>query len=214
MRSSCRSLASALPGVRSPTRPSCAPALECTTSCRTRWVTAWTRTRPSIRPTASRRCPYRSCPSIPLAPVPAKALLVPGGVQPNLKMPTLISYSLGIEQEITPNTSLTIRYVGSHGYHELIGVDANEPVPVICPASPCPAVYPAQFPGATRRHAGSRGHVLHPCRNSEGESYAGEYLDLVLRWRQQLQRTAAGLQSSFQSRPVVPRRLHLVEGAR
>ncbi len=82
----------------------------------------------------------------PLAPVPSKALLVPGGVQPNLQMPTLLSWSLGIEQEITPNTSLTMRYVGSHGYHELIGADANEPVPVICPASPCPAVYPSNFP--------------------------------------------------------------------
>lgn len=90
--------------------------------------------------------PLSQLPINPLAPVPSKALLVPGGVQPNLKMPTLISYSLGIEQEITPNTSLTVRYVGSHGYHELIGVDANEPVPVICPASPCPAVYPGNFP--------------------------------------------------------------------
>ena len=83
----------------------------------------------------------------PGAPVPAKALLVPGGVQPNLQMPTLISWSLRIEQAITPNTSFTIGYVGSHGYHELIGVDANKPVPVICPASPCPADYPANFPG-------------------------------------------------------------------
>lgn len=90
--------------------------------------------------------PVSQLPINPLAPVPPKALLVPGGVQPTLKMPTLISYTLGIEQEITPNTSLTIRYIGSHGYHELIGVDANEPVPVICPASPCPAVYPANFP--------------------------------------------------------------------
>ncbi len=90
--------------------------------------------------------PVSHLPINPLAPVPAKALLIPGGTQPNLKMPTLISYSLGIEQEITPNTSLTIRYVGSHGYHELIGVDANEPIPTICPASPCPAVYPANFP--------------------------------------------------------------------
>ena len=37
-------------------------------------------------------------------------------------------------------------YVGSHGYHELIGIDANEPFPVICPASPCPATYPSNFP--------------------------------------------------------------------
>ena len=90
--------------------------------------------------------PVSSLPIDPAAPVPKKALLVPGGVQPNLKMPTLISYSLGIEQAITPNTSLTLRYIGSHGYHEIIGADGNEPVPVICPASPCPAVYPSNFP--------------------------------------------------------------------
>ncbi len=90
--------------------------------------------------------PVSQLPINPLLPPPAKALLVPGGVQPNLKMPTLISYSLALEQEITPNTSLTIRYVGSHGYHELVGVDANEPVPTICPASPCPADYPKNFP--------------------------------------------------------------------
>ena len=90
--------------------------------------------------------PVSSLPINPLAPVPSKALLVPGGVQPNLQMPTLISYTLAIEQEITPNTSLTISYLGSHGYHELIGADANTPFPTICPASPCPAVYPANFP--------------------------------------------------------------------
>jgi hypothetical protein len=78
--------------------------------------------------------------------VPAKALLVPGGVQPNLQVPTLISWSLRVEQEITPNTSFTIGYVGSHGYHELIGADGNTPIPTICPASPCPAVYPSNFP--------------------------------------------------------------------
>jgi len=86
---------------------------------------------------------------LPLAPggaVPSTAHLVPGGVQPNLYTPTLISYSLRIQQELTPNTSLTVGYVGSHGYHEILGIDANEPFPVICPASPCPANYPASFP--------------------------------------------------------------------
>src|SRR5713226_4456304 len=82
----------------------------------------------------------------PAAPVPSNAKLVPGGVQPDMKTPTLISYSLRIQQELSPNTSLTVGYVGSHGYHELIGIDANEPFPVICPASPCPATYPATFP--------------------------------------------------------------------
>ena len=82
----------------------------------------------------------------PSAPVPAAAKLVPGGVQPDMQTPTLISWSLRIQREITPNTALTVGYVGSHGYHELIGIDANEPFPVICPASPCPATYPATFP--------------------------------------------------------------------
>jgi hypothetical protein len=77
---------------------------------------------------------------------PSNALLVPGGVQPDLKMPTLISYSLRVEQAISQNTSLTVGYVGSHGYHEIVGVDANTPVPTICPASPCPATYPKTFP--------------------------------------------------------------------
>jgi hypothetical protein len=89
-----------------------------------------------------------SFPVDPAAPVPAGAKLVPGGVQPDMKTPTLISWSLRVDRELSPNTVLTIGYVGSHGYHELIGIDANEPVPVICPASPCPAVYPTVDPNA------------------------------------------------------------------
>lgn len=80
------------------------------------------------------------------ARVPAAARLVPGGVQPDLQTPTLISWSLRIEQELTTNTAFTVGYVGSHGYHELIGIDANEPFPVICPAASCPATYPSNFP--------------------------------------------------------------------
>ena len=90
--------------------------------------------------------PVSSLPINPAAPAPPKALLVPGGVQPDAKMPTLISYSLRLEQQLTPNTSLTLGYVGSHGYHQLIGIDGNVPIPTICPASPCPAAYPANFP--------------------------------------------------------------------
>ena len=82
----------------------------------------------------------------PTAPVPGTAKLVPGGVQPNLQTPTLISWSLRVDRELSPNTAITVGYIGSHGYHELIGIDANEPVPVICPASPCPAVFPTWDP--------------------------------------------------------------------
>ncbi len=82
----------------------------------------------------------------PAAPLPATAKLVPGGIQPDMKTPTLISWSLRVQRELSPNTSLTLGYVGSHGYHEIVGVDANEPIPTICPAAPCPAAYPANFP--------------------------------------------------------------------
>ena len=90
--------------------------------------------------------PVSQLPVVQSAAIPSGAKLVPGGVQPNLQTPTLVSWSLRLQQEITPATALTVGYVGSHGYHELIGIDANEPFPVICPASPCPATYPGTFP--------------------------------------------------------------------
>ena len=77
---------------------------------------------------------------------PANAKIAPAGVQPDMKTPTLISYSLRLEQELSPNTVVTIGYVGSHGDHEMVSLDDNEPTPAVCPASPCPAVYPANFP--------------------------------------------------------------------
>jgi len=99
-----------------------------------------------FNPVYSLSLPVSSLPIDPATPVPSGARLVPGGVQPDMKTPTLVSWSLRIERELSPNTALTIGYVGSHGYHELIGADANEPTPVICPASPCPAVYPTFDP--------------------------------------------------------------------
>jgi TonB-dependent Receptor Plug Domain len=90
--------------------------------------------------------PVSKLPVDPAAPVPASAKLVPGGVQPDFKTPTLISWSMRADRQISPNTALTVGYVGAHGYHEIVGVDANEPIPTICPASPCPAVFPANFP--------------------------------------------------------------------
>lgn len=92
--------------------------------------------------------PVSSLPINATASVPTAAKLVPGGVQPDMRTPTLVSWSLRVERQISPNTLFTVGYVGSHGYHELIGIDANEPFPVICPASPCPANYPSNFPGA------------------------------------------------------------------
>jgi hypothetical protein len=99
-----------------------------------------------FNPTYTTPLTVSQLPINPGGPFPDTAKLIPGGVQPDLKTPTLISYSARIQQELSPNTSLSVGYVGSHGYHELIGIDANEPFPVICPASPCPVTYPATFP--------------------------------------------------------------------
>ena len=86
--------------------------------------------------------------SLPVSPtqVPAAAKILPAGVQPDMKTPTLISYSLRIQQELTANTVLSLGYVGSHGYHEILSLDDNEPTPTVCPAAPCPAKFPANFP--------------------------------------------------------------------
>lgn len=91
-------------------------------------------------PIANFRLPIR-----PGAPPAANALLDPGGVQPDMYTPTVVEYSLRLGQQLSSNATMSIGYVGSHGYHELIGVDANEPIPVICPAAPCPATFPAGF---------------------------------------------------------------------
>jgi hypothetical protein len=90
--------------------------------------------------------PVSSFPIDPTAPIPTNGRLVPGGVQPDMETPTLVSWSLRVDRELSPNTVLTVGYIGSHGYHELIGIDGNESQPVICPAAPCPAVFPTWDP--------------------------------------------------------------------
>jgi hypothetical protein len=72
----------------------------------------------------------------------AGARVVPSGVQADLRTPTVESYTLKIEQQLSANTTLGVGYIGSHGYHEILSADANVPFPTICPASPCPAGYP------------------------------------------------------------------------
>jgi hypothetical protein len=69
---------------------------------------------------------------------PSGSLVSPSGIQPDARTPGLVTYTLRIEQLIAPETTLSVGYVGSHGFHEVLSVDANEPVATICPASPCP----------------------------------------------------------------------------
>ncbi len=53
--------------------------------------------------------------------------VIPSGVQPNLQTPTVQSYTLKIEQQLIAGTTLSVGYIGSRGYHELLSVDANLP---------------------------------------------------------------------------------------
>jgi carboxypeptidase family protein len=70
------------------------------------------------------------------------AKIIPSGVQPDLRTPTIESWSLKVERQISASTSFGVSYIGSHGYHEPLSVDANLPAPTICPALPCPSSYP------------------------------------------------------------------------
>ena len=79
----------------------------------------------------------------PGSPLPAGAKVAPAGVQPDLQTPTVLTYTFKIQQQLTPNTVFSAAYTGSHGYHEIVSLDANEPFPSICPAAPCPASLPA-----------------------------------------------------------------------
>ncbi len=76
---------------------------------------------------------------IPSQQLPSSSLISPGGVQPDAYTPAVQSYTLKIEQKLWSNTSLSVGYAGSHGYHEILSVDANQPVPTVCPAAPCPS---------------------------------------------------------------------------
>ncbi len=70
-------------------------------------------------------------------------LISPSNVQPDIATPTVLSYTLKVEQKIAPATSLTLGYVGSHGYDQILSEDQNEPNSVICSAAvSCPAGVP------------------------------------------------------------------------
>ncbi len=65
----------------------------------------------------------------PGIPPPATAKISPSNVQPDLATPAVITWSLRFQQQIAPQTSLTLGYVGWHGYHQIQSEDMNEPVP-------------------------------------------------------------------------------------
>ena len=99
------------------------------------------------------------------------------------------TWDLKIERQVFANTTLGVGYVGSHGYHELLSLDANLPAATICPASPCPAGYPAgtlYYPSGAALANNAVWNTTHWF--SEGiSSYQGLELDLNRHWANGLQ---------------------------
>ncbi len=65
-------------------------------------------------------------------------LISPSNVQNDLQTPTVLSYTVRVERQIAPSTSLTVAYVGSHGYHQILSEDQNEPASLVCQNN-CPS---------------------------------------------------------------------------
>ena len=61
----------------------------------------------------------------------ANSLVSPSSVEPDIATPTVLSWTFHVEQQIAPNTSLTVGYEGSHGYHQILSTDLNEPAATV-----------------------------------------------------------------------------------
>ena len=70
-------------------------------------------------------------------------LVSPSNVQRNIETPTVLAWTLKIEQEIAPATTISVGYIGSHGYHQILSEDQNTPPFIVCPAASCPTSLPA-----------------------------------------------------------------------
>jgi hypothetical protein len=64
-------------------------------------------------------------------PTSGPSSISPSTVQPDISTPSVFAWTLRVEQQVAPNTSLTIGYVGSHGYHQILSEDLNEPASVV-----------------------------------------------------------------------------------
>jgi hypothetical protein len=69
------------------------------------------------------------------SPTSGTGLVSPSTVDPSISTPALFAYDLKLEQQIDKATSISVGYVGSHSYHQILNGDLNEPSYVIQPDS-------------------------------------------------------------------------------
>ena len=72
-------------------------------------------------------------------PIKGKSTISPSSVQTDIATPSTLAWTLKVEQQVAPQTSLTLAYIGSHSYHQILSQDENEPAFVICPDAACSA---------------------------------------------------------------------------
>lgn len=82
------------------------------------------------------------------------ATVAPIGIQSDLDTPTIIQWSLRLEQAISAKIAVSANYVGSHGYHERVVADLNTVVPTILPDGR--KFFPAGAPRRNPQLANSR----------------------------------------------------------
>ena len=90
---------------------------------------------------------------------PAGSKVSPSNVQPDIDTPAVLTWSLRVEQQIAPHTSLTVGYVGSHSYHQILSEDMNEPMPTYL--SDGTPFYPTGSPFANPALANTTSWVSH-----------------------------------------------------
>ncbi len=66
-------------------------------------------------------------------PTNGTGLVSPSTVDTGISTPALLAYDLKIEQQLAPTTSISIGYVGSHSYHQILNGDLNAPAYVVLP---------------------------------------------------------------------------------
>jgi hypothetical protein len=87
-------------------------------------------------------CASSTTPIIPITPgpPPANTIFAPTGIQASAKTPAVNEWNLTVQQQLSPNTVLSVAYVGSFAVHELLSVDPNTiPAQICTDPSGCPA---------------------------------------------------------------------------
>jgi hypothetical protein len=66
-------------------------------------------------------------------PVSGTGAISPSTEQTDISTPALLAYNLRVERQLTPSTVVSVGYLGSHSYHQILSGDLNEPAFVVQP---------------------------------------------------------------------------------